>query len=85
MKNCLASMFDWWHESEGLEGKMFHMNVYPHHPLYQIPLPKRKKVFCNAKVIEGLEAPEGSLSVLFRFLSNGILFQSSVIGSSLGP
>ena len=43
MKDCLASMFDWWHENEALEGKMFHMNVYPHHPLYQIPLPERKK------------------------------------------
>ena len=77
MKNCLASIFDWWHENETFEGKMFHMNVYPHHPLY-----------------EGPEGPEGSLSVLFRFLSDRILLRVlsdgillsvlSDIGSSLG-
>ena len=55
---------------------MLHMNVYPHHPLYHIPLRKRKKGFCDAKVIEGSEAPEGLLRVFFRFHnSDRVLFR----------
>ena len=34
------------------------MNVYPHHPLYHIPSLKKKKFFCDAKVVKGPEAPE---------------------------
>ena len=67
-------MFDWWHENEALEGKMFHMNVYPHHPLYQIPLPERKKeVFAMQKLFRVLKL----LKILLAFS-----FVFSVIGSS---
>ena len=53
----------------------------------------KKIVFCDVKVNEGPEVPEGPLRVLFRFLSDRallrvfsdrILFASSVIGSSSG-
>ena len=55
---------------------MFHMNVYPHHPPYHIPLPERKKIdFCDAEDIEGPEAPEGLLRVLFRFHSDRVFFR----------
>ena len=56
--------------------------------IYHYP---KARVFCNAKVIEGLEAPEDSLRVLFfRFLDrvfssvviDRIFFESSVIASS---
>ena len=65
---------------------MFHLNVYTY---YQ----NEKKNFCDVKVNEGPEVPEGPLRVLFRFLSDRvllrvfsdrILFASSVIGSSSG-
>ena len=59
-----------------------------------IHITKMKKiVFCDVKVNEGPEVPEGPLRVLFRFLSDRvllrvfsdrILFASSVIGSSSG-
>ena len=54
---------------------------------------KKKRDFCDVKVIEGPEALEGPLRVLFRFhsdrvlfrvLSDRIPFESSIIGSSLG-
>ena len=54
---------------------------------------QKKKSFCDAKVIEGPEAPERSLRALFKFLnvrmllrvfSDRILIESSVIGSSSG-
>ena len=41
--------------------------------IYHYP---KARVFCNAKVIEGLEVPEGSLRVLFfRFYSDRVLFR----------
>ena len=37
---------------------------------------KAKRVFCNAKAIKGLEAPEGSPRVLFfRFYSESVIFR----------
>ena len=37
---------------------------------------KGKRVFCNAKAIKGLEAPEGSPRVLFfRFYSESVIFR----------
>ena len=36
---------------------------------------KKKRVFCDAKVIEVPEAPEGPLRVLFRFHSDSVLFR----------
>ena len=95
VKNDLALIFsDWQHENVAFHDQMFHMKVYSHHPLYHIPLPKRKKrVFCDAKVTQGPQAPESPFRVLVRFHSDGILlmvlsdkilFESSVIDSSLG-
>ena len=79
--------------TKSFQDQKFHMNVHPHHPLYHIPSPKRNEEFCDAKVIEGAEAPEGLLWVLFKFhsdrvplrvLSDRVLFESQVIGSSSG-
>ena len=36
---------------------------------------KKKKFFCEAKVIEGPKTPEGPLRVLFRFHSDRVLFR----------
>ena len=34
------------------------MNIYPHHTLFHILLPKRWNVFCSPKTIKGSKAPE---------------------------
>ena len=56
----------------------FHLEIYPHHPLYHIPLPKsQKRVLCPEKVIESPESPEGLYidRVVFRFHSNRVFFR----------
>ena len=65
------------------------MNVYPHHPLYHIPLPKRKKE--SLRVLKLLKVLLGKVlysflsdRVLLSVLSYRILLESSVIGSSSG-
>ena len=58
--------------------------------LYHRMTKKKKRVFCDAKVIEGPKAPKGPLRVFFRFhsdmvlliLSDRVLFEFSVIGFS---
>ena len=71
----------------------FHISLPITHFIIYHYQKEKKKVFCNAKVIEGREAPEGPLRVLFRFLSDEVLlsflsdrnlFETSVIGSSSG-
>ena len=50
---------NWYHENETFQDQNFSLKIYPHHTLYDIPLPKsQKELLCGAKVIEGPEAPE---------------------------
>ena len=44
-------------ETKPSKTKIF-LKMYPHHPLYHISLPSQKELICDAKVIEGPEAPE---------------------------
>ena len=47
------------HENEAFQDQNFSLKIYPHHPLYHIPLPKsQKESICGAKVNEGPESPE---------------------------
>ena len=94
MENCLALVVKWlvaW--KRGLpRPNVSHKCLSPPHALSYTITKKIKRVLCDAKVIEGPEAPEGSLRVLFRLLSDRvlfrvlsdrILFESSVTGSSV--
>ena len=60
-KNNLALIFKWvvaWKWSRP-RPKFFYEKIYPHHPIYHVPLPKNLKVLIyGAKVIESPEAPE---------------------------
>ena len=44
-----------------------------HSILYTIS--KKKKVFCDAKIVQGPEAPEGPLRLLFTFRSDRVLLR----------
>ena len=85
MENCLALVVKWlvaW--KRGLpRPNVWHKCLSPPHALSYTITKKIKIVLCDAKVIEGPEAPEGPLRVLFRLLSDRVLFESSVIGSSV--
>ena len=62
----------------GAPKQNFDLKIYPHHPLYHIPLPKsQKRVFCTEKVIKSSEAPEGLYMdrVVFSFHSNRVFFR----------
>ena len=74
--------------------KNFIMNVYPHHPFYQISILKRKnesfatqkslRVLKLLRVLLGFFFRFHNARVLFMFLSDRVLLISSVIGSSSG-
>ena len=95
LKNCLTSIFKWllaWKWSLPRPNVSYEC-LSPSPTLSYTIIKKKTRAFYNEKVIEGPEAPEGPLRVLFRFLSDRvllrvlsdkILFESSVIGSSSG-
>ena len=77
MENCLASIFKWlvaWKRD-------FPRPNVSYECLSRLPTlsytitKKKKRVFCDAKVIEDPEAPEGPFGVLFRFHSERVLFK----------
>ena len=85
------------HENEPIQDQKFHMNVHPHHPFYLIPLSKRKEEFFakqkSLRVLKFLRVlfrfhsdrvllMDFSGRVLLIVLSDGVLFESLVIGSS---
>ena len=78
MKNFLASIFKWlvaW--KWGLPRPNVLYEYLSHSPTPSYTITNKKKLdVCRAKVIEGAEAHEGPLRVLFMFVSNS--------GSSLG-
>ena len=54
----LKLLRDWYHENEAFRDQNVPLKFYPHYPLCHIPIPKSEKgLICDAKVIEGPEAP----------------------------
>ena len=46
-------------KNKAFQEQKFSLKIYPHHPLYHIPIPKnQKELICGTEVIEGPEAPE---------------------------
>ena len=77
----------WYHKSEAFQDQNFSLKIYPHHPLYHMPLPKSQKESSRrSKSHWGSWSSWGSslivlslgftvTRVLFRFLINRILFR----------
>ena len=85
------------HENESIQDQNFHMNVHLYHPFYLMPLPKRKEEFFakqkSLRVLKFLRVlfrfhSDKVLLMDFRgrvlliVLSDRVLFESLVIGSS---
>ena len=78
---------DWLHENEAFQDQNFSLKIYPHHPLYHMPLPKSQKESSRrSKSHWGSWSSWGSslialslgftvIRVLFRFLIDRILFR----------
>ena len=76
MKNSLASIFKWlvaW--KLGIPRPKVSCECSSPSPTLSYTTTKKKsRVFCDAKAIEGTEAPGGTLRFLFRFHGDRILF-----------
>ena len=77
MKNSLASIFKWlvaW--KQGLpRPKVSNECLSPSLTLSYTITKNKKRIFCDANVIEGPEAPDGPIRVRFRFHSDRVFFR----------